>query len=115
MERQGIDKDRGKRLKQAMRMRGRRKAMALAAELNISPAAITKWKQGHAMSVDNACNLAKSLDISLDWLLLGRSGPDAFRSAGLSVPELEFIEKMRQRPARIGKLLLSLLEEIPEN
>ncbi|GAB2186114.1 helix-turn-helix domain-containing protein [Roseibium sp. LAB1] len=109
-----IDKERGDRLTQAMRSRGHRKAMALAAELNISPAAITKWKQGHAMSIDNACNLANSLDISLDWLLLGRNGPDWLLPSSMSRQELELVEKLRARPARIVKLLLGLLSEVPE-
>ncbi|WP_417708962.1 helix-turn-helix domain-containing protein [Roseibium aggregatum] len=111
---QDIDKDRGDRLTQAMRSRGHRKAMALAAELNISPAAITKWKQGHAMSIENACNLANFLDISLDWLLLGRNGPDWLLPNNMSKQELELVEKLRARPARIVKFLLSLVTEIPE-
>ena len=53
-----IDRDRGVRLKQAMVTRGHRKATAFAADLDISPAAITKWTQGHAMSIDHACTLA---------------------------------------------------------
>ena len=108
-----VDRQRGARLTQAMRMRGHPKALALAAELDISPAAITKWKKGHAMSVDNACNLGAVLDVSLDWLLLGRNGPDWLQPGQLSDLERELVGLLRERPARIGTLLISLAAEIP--
>ena len=104
--------ERGARLKQAMIIRGHRKAMALAADLNISPAAITKWTQGHAMSVDHACNLARVLDISLDWFLMGRNGPDWLLPDHLTEVELDLIGELRARPPRIAKLLITLTREI---
>lgn len=114
MGNQQIDRQRGTRLTQAMGMRGHPKAMALAAELDVSPAAITKWKKGHAMSIDNACNLGAVLDVSLDWLLMGRNGPDWLQSGQLSDLERELVGLLRQRPARIGTLLIGLTAEIPE-
>jgi transcriptional regulator with XRE-family HTH domain len=109
-----IDRERGVRLKQAIMIRGHRKATALAAQLEISPAAITKWTQGHAMSVEHACNLAALLDISLDWLLIGRNGPDWLQPDQLSELELDLISKLRERPARIIQLLIRLAAEIPK-
>ena len=106
--------ERGKRFDQAMKMRGHHKAMALAVELGISPAAITKWKQGHAMSVDHACSVARLLDISLDWLLMGRNSPDWLQSDQLSDTEIELVSMLRQRPVRVGMLLITLLKEMPE-
>ena len=108
------DRERGSRLKTAMTTRGYRKATALAAGLDISPAAVTKWTQGHAMSVDHVCNLADLLDISLDWLLMGRNGPDWLQPDQLSEVELDLIGKLRERPGRIGKLLIRLAAEIPK-
>lgn len=93
--------------------RGHRKATALAADLNISPAALTKWTQGHSMSVDHACSLAEVLDISLDWFLMGRNGPDWLLPDQLSEAELDLIGKLRERPARVAKLLVVLIHEIP--
>ncbi|WP_298818927.1 helix-turn-helix transcriptional regulator [uncultured Roseibium sp.] len=107
-----IDKERGKRLRQAMLVRGHRKALALAVELNISPAAITKWKQGHAMSVGNACKLARSLNVSLDWLLLGRNGPDWVHPNQMSALESDLVESSRALPIRVAELLVELLSEI---
>lgn len=114
MDQPQIDRARGVRLKQAMVIRGHYKAMALAAELSISPAALTKWTQGHAMSVDHACKLATLLHVSLDWLLIGRGGPDFLASDHSSALELDLIGKLRQRPARITKLLIDLTAEIPK-
>ncbi|WP_428424451.1 helix-turn-helix domain-containing protein [Pararhizobium sp.] len=109
-----IDRARGDRLKQAMTASGHRKATALAAELSISPAAITKWTQGHAMSVDHARNLAALLNVSLDWLLMGRNGPDWLRPGQLSELEIDLIGKLRERPTRITKLLIGLTTEMPK-
>ncbi|URK85950.1 helix-turn-helix transcriptional regulator (plasmid) [Rhizobium sp. RCAM05350] len=114
MDQPQIDRARGTRLKQAMVIRGHHKAMALAAELSISPAALTKWTQGHAMSVDHARKLAGLLNVSLDWLLMGRNGPDFLQSDHLSALELDLIEKLRERPARITKLLIGLAVEMPK-
>ena len=114
MKRQLANIERGKRIDHAMKMRGHLKAMALAVELGISPAAITKWKQGHAMSLDHACNLAGLLDISLDWLLMGRNDPDWLQPNQLSGIESEIVSMLRQRPARIGRLVVNLLTETPE-
>ncbi len=109
-----INKERGARLDQAMVRRGQRKAMALAAELKLSPAAISKWRQGHAMSVENACRLSVLLDVSLDWLLMGRAEPGPTPTHELKDLELDLVDKLRRRPTRIGKLLLGLITEIPE-
>lgn len=114
MDQPKIDRARGSRLKQAIIASGHRKATALAAELSISPAAITKWIQGHAMSVDHARNLAAVLNVSLDWLLMGRNGPDWLRPDQLSDLERDLIEKLRERPVRITKLFIGLTTEIPK-
>lgn len=115
MKRQFANTERGKRFNQAMKMRGHLKAMALAAELGISPAAITKWKQGHAMSVDHACNFASLLDVLLDWLLMDRNSPDWLQPDQLSDTEIELVSMLRQRPERIGRLVITLLHEMREN
>ena len=114
MPNETIDRDRGKRIGQAMTRRGHRKAMALAAELKISPAALTKWKQGHAMSLENACRLADLLDVSMDWLMLGRNAPDWLQADQLNTQEADLIDRLRRRPAYIIKLFIALLAEIPQ-
>lgn len=108
------DRERGKRIDQAMSSRGHGKALALAAELDISPAALTKWRQGHAMSLANACRLASLLDVSLDWLLLGRNSPDWLQSDQLAALEASLIDGLRRRPPKILQLFVELVEAIPE-
>lgn len=113
MQGHDIDLGRGARLRQAIEARGHRKMMALAAELNISSAALSKWTQGHAMSVNHACRLSDLLDVSLDWLLMGRNGPEWLRQDRLNRVETELLEKLRHRPARVARLMVAILAEIP--
>ncbi|TCR06425.1 helix-turn-helix protein [Neorhizobium sp. JUb45] len=112
---QKIDRERGKRLRQAIGARGPQKMMALAADLGISPAAVSKWIQGHAMSIDNANRLSELLGISLDWLLSGDARTTDVMGSKLSGQEKELIEHLRDRPAHVLPLLTRLVREIPVN
>jgi len=114
MSNQPIDRQRGKRIVRAMKRRGRNKAMALAVELGVSPAAMSKWIHGYPMTLDNACLLAQSLDVSLDWLALGRNAPDWLRRDQLTDQELELLEMLKRRPPRVLRPILAILAEIPE-
>lgn len=109
-----VDRQRGMRLRQAMAARGKRKMMALAAELEVSPAALSKWCQGHAMSVDHACRLCGLLGVSLDWLLTGDTAMEAERPRPMSAYERELFALLYRRPARIVPHLIDLVSEIPE-
>jgi plasmid maintenance system antidote protein VapI len=71
---------RGERVQEALRVRGVRKQQALAAELEVHESAITRWKENKSMSLENAVALGVALDVSLDWLLLGRGTIDSHRS-----------------------------------
>jgi transcriptional regulator with XRE-family HTH domain len=114
MQTQHIDIQRGARLRQAIAVRGHRKMMALAVELGISSAALSKWTQGHPMSVEHACQLSRLLDISLDWLLMGRNAPDWMQMDQLSQIELELLAQLRHRPVRIASLLIAIVAEMPQ-
>ena len=115
MQSQELDPGRAARLRRAIEVRGHRKMMALAAELNISSAALSKWTQGHAMSVEHACRLSDLLDVSLDWLLMGRNGPEWLRQDGLNSVEAQLIDSLRQRPERIANLLTAIVAEFPRS
>ncbi len=106
--------ERGARIRKAMSMRGRSKALALATELGVSEPAVSRWIHGNSISLENACKLAVVLDTSLDWLALGRCTPNWHKDTRMSDFELRFIDMLRGRPARIRKLFQELLEEIPE-
>lgn len=66
------DPARGKRIREAISQNKVRKIHALAAELEVSVAAVSRWQNGGHASLESVCSLAEVLDVSLDWLLLGR-------------------------------------------
>jgi transcriptional regulator with XRE-family HTH domain len=115
MQGQDINPGRGLRLRQAIEASGHRKLMALASELGVSAAALSKWIQGHTMSVEHACKLAGLLDVSLDWLLMGRNAPAWLQQDQLSATEIELIDGLRHRPSRVTRLMQAIILEIPRS
>jgi hypothetical protein len=55
--------------------------MAFAAELGVNGSAVSRWQRGAALSIKHAALVCEVLDISLDWLILGRGNMDAHRLA----------------------------------
>lgn len=53
--------------------------MALAAELGVDESAVSRWQQSAGLSLTHAARLCEVLDISLDWLVLGRGDMDLHR------------------------------------
>ena len=93
---------RGERIREALAARSVRKQQALAAELNVHESAITRWKEDKPISLNSAVALGAALDISLDWLLLGRGTMDAHRN---TVSE----DASRRVASLLGPRSLSLL------
>jgi transcriptional regulator with XRE-family HTH domain len=77
---------RGERLGQAMALRGWRKHAALAKALGIDASTVSRWRRDGPLSLEHAMALCEHLDVSLDWLLLGRGTPEWRRHAS---PEVE--------------------------
>lgn len=71
----------GARLEEALRLRAVRKLHSLAVEIGVDQSAISRWRQGQPISLPNAVALCRSLDVSLDWLVIGRGLIDAHRFA----------------------------------
>jgi hypothetical protein len=71
--------NRGERLRLAMDARGVRKQHAFAFQLKVHESAISRWKANRSFSLDNAIAVCAALDISLDWLLLGRGTMDSHK------------------------------------
>ncbi|AQR60924.1 hypothetical protein BZG35_04095 [Brevundimonas sp. LM2] len=67
------------RFAQALEARAVHKSYALAVELGVDESAISRWRRGRSISLDNAVNLSRALDVSLDWLLTGRGHIDGHR------------------------------------
>lgn len=72
-------KEVGQRLKLALKARGIHKQMAFAAEMSVNESAVSRWQRGGGLSLANAMRVCEILDISLDWLLLGRGTMDWHR------------------------------------
>lgn len=104
---------RGERIRQALIERGVHKQQALAAELNVHESAITRWKEGKAISLENAIAFGAALDVSLDWLLLGRGTIDSHKQAGASDPA--FAQIATRIGPRSMSMLLSTIESIAED
>ncbi|MCQ8783884.1 helix-turn-helix domain-containing protein [Mangrovibrevibacter kandeliae] len=67
---------RGDRVAEAMARRGWRKDVALAQALGVNVSTVYRWRIGGEFSLDHAIAFCQLLDISLDWLLLGRGRPE---------------------------------------
>ncbi len=74
---------RGARIGQALKRRGVTKQQTLAAELAVHESTVTRWRNGAALSVEHAIALCVALDISADWLLLGRGEMEAHKVGGV--------------------------------
>jgi transcriptional regulator with XRE-family HTH domain len=81
--------NRGDRLRLAMDARGVRKQQAFAFQLKVHESAITRWKANRSLSLDNAIAVCAALDISLDWLLLGRGTMDFHKAPELQTAQNE--------------------------
>jgi transcriptional regulator with XRE-family HTH domain len=67
---------RGSRLAEAMLLRGWNKQTALAEALGVRPSAVSRWLKSGSLSFEHAVAVCDFLNISLDWLMLGRGRPD---------------------------------------
>jgi transcriptional regulator with XRE-family HTH domain len=66
------DQRRGLRLRTAMVARGYAKQHAFAVALNVSQSTVTRWLANGPMSLESAAEICSLLDISMNWLVLGR-------------------------------------------
>lgn len=80
----------------------------------MNPSSLTRWLQGEPISIQHAIRLCEVLEISLDWLLLGRGQPDASEAARGDLLEERLVSLCRDvRPDVVGRLveLLELLRD----
>lgn len=105
---------RSQRIRQAAELRGLSKITALAARLSVSPASVSKWRNGGHLSLENACSIAQALDISLDWLLLERGAPEWHQDRRITRDEVKLLMLLRRRPDRVQNMIQRVVAEIPE-
>ena len=70
----------GQRFETALKRRNVPKLYVLALEVGVDQSAISRWKQGMSITMGNAVKLCEELDISLDWLMMGRGTIDMHKS-----------------------------------
>jgi len=71
----------GVRICEAMEYRKLSKLYAVAVALNVTESAVCRWRKNGKMTVENIIALCELLDVSTDWLLLGRGTMDTHRTA----------------------------------
>lgn len=64
---------RGQRLSAAMLAKGKSFNCQLCHDLGVTESTLSRWRSGKIMSVSKAVELCEHLDITLDWLVFGRS------------------------------------------
>lgn len=81
----------GPRLREAMALRRVGKMLGLACQLGVHESALSRWKHGGAMSLVNVVSVCEALDISMDWLVLGRGHPEAHKNGESSLVDQEVL------------------------
>lgn len=72
----------GERLRLAIQHRGMGKLSVVACTVGVTESAVSRWRNGGAMSLGNVAIVCQRLDISADWLVLGRGHMDMHLSDG---------------------------------
>ncbi len=89
---------RGDRLTNALKARRAPKNYGVAVDIGVDQSAISRWKKDGSISTDHVARLCEVLDISADWLLLGRGNMDSHKHFSASVAERELITLLRTLP-----------------
>lgn len=103
---------RGERLKYAMDIRGIGKMYIFAMEMQVSESTISRWVAGAPISLDNLVILCRKIDISIDWLLLGRGNMESHHKFSLNPTEKRLIKMLRSLPKALMMQIILLIESI---
>ncbi|WFT83255.1 MULTISPECIES: helix-turn-helix domain-containing protein [unclassified Methylobacterium] len=92
----------------ALALRGRTKLYAFAAELDVNPSSVTRWVGGGEISTEHAVRICEVLDVSLDWLLLGRGAPDLAADRAISEREARLLATCQHLPCDLVDQVIGL-------
>lgn len=73
----------GERLRIAIQQRGMSKLSVVACAVGVTESAVSRWRSGGAMTLGNVAIVCQRLDISADWLVLGRGHMDMHLSGAV--------------------------------
>lgn len=100
-------------MRRALAARRVQKQMSLAAELGVDESAISRWQRGAGLSITHAARLCEALDISLDWLILGRGDMDLHhRSAAPAGAAATPVDPIAALPAPVAEAVGRLISVI---
>ncbi|GLS26474.1 helix-turn-helix domain-containing protein [Marinibactrum halimedae] len=102
------------RLRVVMKNQNIKKYSPIAASLNVDESTISRWQTTGNISLSNAIKISEELDVSLDWLLLGRGTTLQHKHFSASENEINVIMNMRkideQCATQVDNLLTTLLK-----
>ncbi|MGF0538047.1 helix-turn-helix domain-containing protein [Agrobacterium sp. ES01] len=102
----------GERFQMALASRGASKQMAFAARIGVDASQISRWRRGRGWTVGNAVRVCLMLDISADWLLLGRGRMDLHVDPMPARSEDKLSEAATRLPPPIIDVLTSVAETV---
>jgi transcriptional regulator with XRE-family HTH domain len=105
-----IDPARGERISEAMRGRGMEFNCQLSHLIGVAESTLSRWRSGRPISLEHAVTLCSALQISLDFLLLGRSGSSEAGSFSAQLVRLSEIYRGLDSDRR--ELFLRLLRSL---
>lgn len=82
------------RLQKAMRER-EITATNLAYTLGVSKSSVSDWLKGGGLTLNNVASIAVELNLSLDWLLLGKGSMDLFGPLHPTLIEMQLVNQLR--------------------
>jgi transcriptional regulator with XRE-family HTH domain len=85
----------GERLNLALQARRVQKMAALAAQLCVDESALSRWRRGGQIPTAHVMAICEALDISADWLLMGRGAMDLHKSDPASRLEDQLTRALR--------------------
>ncbi len=106
------NQDIGKRIEYALQYSRVKKLSALALELGVDDSAISRWRTNGNISIKNAGNLCSALDISLDWVVLGRGSIHQHKNFYANDTEQEIIFLLRQLEPETAVLIINLIRKL---
>lgn len=104
------DLARGQRLSAAMLAKGKSFNCQLCHDLGVTESTLSRWRSGKIMSVSKAVELCEQLDITLDWLVFGRSESRGERVASAGQGWLDLYALLSTEEQHLVLRLVSALE-----
>lgn len=70
----------GNRLRELLKEQQNLKQLALANAIGVEESTISRWLSGGNIKVNHLVTLCEFLDVSIDWLIMGRGSPILHKS-----------------------------------